>query len=366
MRARADLGAAPAPFLLPGEPARIVLSGCGAVSRQYYSEALSRLQVAGRVNVVGIFDPDIKAAEGIRAHLPSAVLAANFDDLLSAEADIAIIASPPAFHADQCVTALCAGMHVLCEKPLATSVTDADRIVSAAKANGRLVATGLMRRHFPAIRSIKSMLDAGLIGRLKKVTCFEGGPFRWPVASIAFFARTSSGGGVLQDIGTHALDLLTWWLGKPISVDYADDAMGGVEANCEIHLTYDGFDAIVRLSRDWARPNQYRFEAERGVIVWNVNETQAVEVSLHCAGTNTVATFADSSGSQRDFIDSFCNQIIDLIDASSGDGTPLVPASAGRDVLALIEACYASRRAMDMPWLSPEERPGASDEVRTR
>ncbi|RWA70955.1 MAG: Gfo/Idh/MocA family oxidoreductase [Mesorhizobium sp.] len=337
------------------EAVRLVLAGCGAVTKLYYAEALSRLQGRGQVAVAGIFDPDAKQAALIRARLPSAKVAASFDGLLAMNAEIAIIASPPRYHADQSIQALEAGMHVLCEKPMATSSCEADRTLAAAAANNLHVATGLVRRQFPATRSIKAMLDCGMIGRLRSVSCFEGGAFQWPVASMSYFSFAESGGGVLRDIGTHCLDLLTWWFGEPDEIDYADDAMGGVEANCLVRLRFGGFDATVRLSRDWARPNLYRLEGERGSISWTVNETETVEVALDGSRTTGSVSFTNADGRSRDFVDAFCDQISGLVDAVR-NGVPLsVPASAGRNVLDLVEGCYARRKLMDMPWLGPEE-----------
>ncbi|MER9876676.1 Gfo/Idh/MocA family oxidoreductase [Mesorhizobium sp. M0195] len=337
------------------EPVRLVLAGCGAVTRLYYAEALSRLQSRGQVAVAGIFDPDAKQAALVQARLPSAKVAASFDGLLAMDADIAIIASPPGYHADQSTQALEAGMHVLCEKPMATSSSEAARILAAAAANNLHVATGLVRRQFPATRSIKAMLEGGMIGRLRSVSCFEGGSFQWPVASMSYFSFAESGGGVLQDIGTHCFDLLTWWFGEPDEIHYADDAMGGLEANCLVRLRFGGFDATVRLSRDWARPNLYRLEGERGSISWTVNETETVEVALNGSRTTGCVSFTNADGRSRDFVDAFCDQVSGLVDAVR-NGAPLsVPASVGRNVVDLIEGCYARRKLMDMPWLGPEE-----------
>ena len=338
------------------DPPRIVLAGCGAVTRVYYAKALARLQLGGVARIVGIFDPDPGAMAATRDKLPSAIAAAGFDELLRLGADIAIIASPPCFHADQCVEALNAGLHVFCEKPLATNITDAGRILSTADAKGLLVAIGLVRRHFPATRSIKAMLENGLIGEVQSVSCFEGGPFDWPIASTQYFSRNQAGGGVLQDIGTHCLDLLTWWLGPPAEVEYADDGMGGIEANCQIRLHYNQFEANIRLSRDWARPNRYHIEGGHGWISWAVNETDAIELGLSGAGVKGTMRLVDSSGQQPGFVECFTAQLSSFMSTVRTGAQPSVTAEAGRDVLALIERCYAVRRLMDMPWLSGEER----------
>ena len=338
------------------DPIRIVLSGCGLVTQHYYVQALTRLEQEAIVEVVGIFDPDACAMAAVHGQLAAASLTSRFEDLLDFGADAAIIASPPCFHADQAVGALMAGLHIFCEKPLATTTHDADRILSAAHATGLRAGVGLVRRQFPATRSIKHLLKSGAIGRLRSVSCFEGGPFDWPVTSPSYFRQSEAGGGVLLDIGTHCLDLLVWWFGVPNSVSYADDAMGGIEANCLLLLQYDEFQAHIRLSRDWGQPNDYRFEGENGSISWMVNDPQSIEVDILTTKTLGTLSLREVAGGTPNFVDCFTAQIAAFL-ASLRTGTPLpAPASDGREVLALIEQCYARRRLMDMSWLSDEER----------
>ena len=338
------------------QPVRIVLAGCGAVTRLYYAPALARLQRDGSIKVIAIFDPDDGAIATVHNTLPAAVAARCFKDLLALGANVAIVASPPRFHADQTIEALRAGLHVLCEKPLATTSQDAAQIVAAADALGLSAAVALVRRQFPSTRSIKDILDSGIIGQLRAVTCFEGGPFDWPVASPRYFDRNESGGGVLQDIGTHCLDLLSWWLGTPVGIDYADDAIGGIEANCLLRLQYNGFEACVRLSRDWARPNNYHFEGDHGWLSWTVNDIETVEVGFNKAKMSGRLSPWGSSDEVPDFIGCFAVQIKSFVNSIQTGAPPPVPARAGRDVLALIDRCYATRRLIEMPWMSPEER----------
>ena len=339
---------------------RIVLSGCGAVSQLYIAKALARLEFKGHVTVVGLFDPDLEAVAKIQHLLPGAKASASFMDLIALDCEFAIIASPPAHHAEQCVAALNSGKHILCEKPLATNVADAERIIGAANIANRNAAVGLVRRHLPATRSIKAMLDRGLIGQLRAISCFEGGPFHWPVASLNYFRREQAGGGVLLDIGTHCLDLLTWWIGAPDSLTYADDALGGIETNCNVRLKYDGFTAEVRLSRDWALPNEYRLEGDLGSLHWTVNDPEIVSMELHSASTEASTQFKRPKSGGQDFIEGFSDQVVDLVQSVREGRRPLVSAEAGRDVLSLIERCYASRRSMPMPWLSLAERDSAA------
>jgi predicted dehydrogenase len=197
-----------------------------------------------------------------------------------------------------------------------------------------------------------------------RVVCREGGPFRWPIHSPAYFR--GRGGGVLLDIGVHALDLLTWWLGQPEEVGYADDAMGGVEANCSIHLRVPGGSAAeVRLSRDTAQPNRYAFRGDRGWLTWNVHEPDGLRLGLHDAGHALDARLREVrggrdvpelGGSAGDFLEAFAAQLRNAVDAARGTGHAAVTGREALRTARLLEECRAHRSLLPMPWLSEAER----------
>jgi predicted dehydrogenase len=337
-------------------PLRVAVAGCGAVTRLYGAPALARLVRSGAAEVTAVFDPDPSAVAAVRTILPGAAAADSFEALLAAGADLAIVASPPRLHAAQAIAASRAGLAVLVEKPMALTVGEADAMIAEAEAAGRPLAVGLVRRHLPATRAIAALIASGAIGRVLSVDWFEGGPFDWPVASPAYFTRAVSGGGVMQDIGTHVIDLLGWWFGPASDVRYEDDAMGGVEANCRLTGRFGGVPVVLRLSRDWARPNRAIITGERGRIVWTANEPGAFDLDLD-DGAGTVPIAAAVNGA-ADFVDAFARQYSDMADAIRTGRAPAVPGSIGRETLALIEAAVADRRPMAMGWLSPEEAAG--------
>jgi myo-inositol 2-dehydrogenase / D-chiro-inositol 1-dehydrogenase len=345
-------------------PLRTVIAGCGAVTRLYYAPSLQRLTACGTVQVVGVFDPDEAALRTISSALPDAVPTATADELFKLGAELAIVASPPRYHAQQAICAFRKGLHVFCEKPIATSVEDANHMIAAADSAGRNLMVNLVRRQMPAVKAIGELLGKGTIGRLRSIDCFEGGPFAWPISAARYFEMTESGGGVLQDIGTHCLDLLTWWLGPPISLTYEDDRMGGVEANCRAELQFPTCTARVQLSRDWARPNIYQFEGDAGRLTWSVNDTDCLELSLRTGlyATLKLRTLDQEIARQLEltFEDCFTLQLAAMAGAIRGGDPPPVPARAGRDVLALINRCYHERQQIVLPWLNPAEQDKAA------
>ena len=141
--------------------------------------------------------------------------------------------------------------------------------------------------------------------------------------------------------------------------------MGGQEANCRVELTYrSGVRGEVRLSRDWQTRNEYTFFFERGIVRYKVNEANHLEIlpdgmptlltgSLHEASRENDRLH--SKGIARTNPQSFIQQICNVVAAMSGREPLRVTGAEGIRSLRLIEQCYANRRLMPQPWLTPQE-----------
>jgi len=340
---------------------RVGLSGCGAVSQLYYGPALRLLESEGRLTLAGLFDPDEAAVEKLKALSPEARSCASLEALLALDLDLLIVASPPKFHAGQTIAALEAGIAVHCEKPLAISSEDGARMLAAARSADRRLSVGLMRRAFPAVRAIGGMLQQEITGPLRSVDGFEGGRFNWPVASPRYFSREESGGGVLRDIGPHALDLLTGWLGEPQVQAYRDDAQGGVEANCLIELSCGGVPCRLRMSRDWARPNRYLFVGAKGWISWTPYEAERLQFGVNDGPAGTLDLRKPLPGQPHvlggrevDFHGAFAGGLRDVVAQVRGGAAGVDRRTLALDTLELIDRCYEMRRPMEEPWLSSQ------------
>ena len=269
-------------MMAPAKILNAAILGCGAVSELYYMPALKELEQNNLVKVKALLDPNPARLSKLGDFFPVAAPFQKVEELNRHDIDFAIVASPPQYHAGQTIQLLQDGIHVLCEKPLALTLADAEAMVAAGSAWNRLLAVGLFRRFFPAVQLIQAMLSLDILGVVKTFTWHEGGIFQWPVQSASYFSRDTAQGGVLFDIGVHVLDLLSLWWGQPEEVDYEDDAMGGVEANCRIKLKFpQGFSGDVRLSRDCPLSNRLVIDCEKGWLSWAPNEAENVQIGFN-------------------------------------------------------------------------------------
>ncbi len=327
----------------------VCLVGCGAVAERYYAGALGALVASGRVVVRALVDPDPRRRAILGRFFPASAGIGRLEDLTPEVRSLAIVASPPRYHAAQATWLLERGFDVLCEKPLASVVADAEAMVQAALVARRTLAVALVRRFYPAMQTIGEFCANGDYGRLQSFQIQEGGPFNWPAATPSFFDPKQAGGGVLIDVGVHVLDVLLWWLGEPARITYADDAAGGLEANCRLELGYDR-DAIqgtVLLSRDWKTTNCWRLEFERATVVWRVGEANRLEIRPRNSPRWLVSTLEVETAVGRLIADShaqaFTRQILDVVESVEQNRAPRVSGAEGLRSLRLIERCYRER-----------------------
>jgi predicted dehydrogenase len=114
-------------------PLKIAIIGCGAIADLYYSPVLRLLEEAGQVHVAVLFDPNARQSLKLKTAFPEASVVSDFAQISSLGIDLAIVASPPRFHSDQTIKLLGYGIGVLCEKPIAATIAEAEQMVQAAK-----------------------------------------------------------------------------------------------------------------------------------------------------------------------------------------------------------------------------------------
>jgi predicted dehydrogenase len=324
---------------------RVAVVGCGAVAEMGHIPAAMEV---GKIRLVVLVDSDQVRAETLakRFGVPRAVC--NLREVVG-EIDGAILATPPHVRPLLAEQAFSAGLHVLCEKPLANSSAECKAIIAAAEQSGRVLAVAHTARFFRNRMHICSLLQQKAIGTIHRVDLEQGDPYDWPTRTGYVVRREMVNGGVLLNEGIHSLDTLFWWFGYPENFDYQDDAIGGLESNVRIALRFaGGITGTFRLSRTCKLENRLTVEGELGLISLPLYN-QARVFLRHAQKTNTynLASFA------WDFADLVTEQLNDFVESIENQRPPRVTGGDGARVIEFIERCYATKQTGPLPERVP-------------
>src|SRR5690625_725415 len=135
--------------------------------------------------------------------------------IAEAELDVVPIATPTFLHAPMASAALEAGLHVLCEKPMAENSAGAARMVEAATRAGRVLDVSFNHRQRGDVAALRRVVDSGVLGKLYYAK--TGWLRRQGIPGLGtWFTRAqSAGGGAMMDIGVHMLDMSLHLMGEP-------------------------------------------------------------------------------------------------------------------------------------------------------
>lgn len=219
-----------------------------------------------------------------RAPLPEplGVDVVEYDDLRRAleteQPDAVIVCTPTSLHVEAACTALQAGSNVLVEKPLGSTLRGVADLLDLARRSGRLIGVGYHLRFHPGLVRLKSLIDAGAIGRVvsARAECGEYLPdwHPWEDYRHAYAARRDLGGGAVLTF-SHELDALCWLMGAPRRVTaiaaHASTLELDVEDVAEIAFGFEtGATGSVHVDLV-RRPRRRGIEivGERGVLRWD-------------------------------------------------------------------------------------------------
>ncbi|MBT5877116.1 MAG: Gfo/Idh/MocA family oxidoreductase [Candidatus Latescibacteria bacterium] len=181
---------------------------------------LGRHHLAGyasndQVEIIGVADLDDNRLHEAQSEYEIPETCHAYEDLLTLGPDLVSVALPNFLHAPATVAALDAGVHVLCEKPMAVSVAEAQKMVDAAKRNDRYLMIALNNRFRAESQILKKLIDQGELGEIYYAKTGWLRRRGIPGAGGWFTTKAKSGGGPLIDLGVHMIDLTRWLMGNP-------------------------------------------------------------------------------------------------------------------------------------------------------
>jgi predicted dehydrogenase len=203
----------------------------------------------------------------------------SYEALLAGRPDGVIVTSENSKHRPMVEMAAAAGVNVLCEKPLATSVKDARAIVEACEKAGVLLMTAFPMRFSTPLVEVKSLLDNGDLGQVYCFNATNNGEL--PTRHRSWFVdKELAGGGALMDHTVHLVDIMRWYLGSEVSEVYAQtnriihgDEVDVETGGLELITFRNGIFASIDAS--WSRPPYwptwgglgFEMVTERGAVI---------------------------------------------------------------------------------------------------
>lgn len=181
---------------------------------------------------------------------------ADLDKVLGSDIGAVIITAANAHHKELAIRAARAGKHILCEKPIATSVADAEAMIAAAKEAGVQFMTAFPCRYSPPVLRVKKALEEGAIGEVLAIKGTNHGrmPGGW------FIDKELAGGGAVMDHTVHVADLIRWFLGKEFTSVYAEVGTRFYDIAIDdcgmLTMEMEG-STFVTLDPSWSRPPVY-------------------------------------------------------------------------------------------------------------
>lgn len=290
------------------DPIRVAVVGAGGVAQVAHLPVLRK--IAG-VEISAICDNDLSKAQALAARFEVPDTYDDIEEVLRyGKPDAVVICTPNHLHEIHVVAALSAGVHVLCERPLALSLEGVQRVLQASEKHGKRVMVGMNHRFRSDVQAVRGFLAGGELGTIDMI---RGGWFTFQPSATRQqlgwrLRRAQAGGGAMLDLGLPLIDLGLWLAGWPIPKRITAHLVGGGRETVEemgmaLIVCENGLSIGVAVSwRHLGRGERFWFEmvGKKGTAAL---APLRVYKEVHAAPTDVTPTGA--SGRETPFIQSY-------------------------------------------------------------
>ncbi|MBP1962762.1 Gfo/Idh/MocA family protein [Paenibacillus aceris] len=233
---------------------KVAVVGCGGMG-QWHAQSYAKMP---GVELVGVCDQVMEYAEDTAVKVGAPAFGA-FEEMLAAVAfDVVSVAVPTFVHKEVVLQAARAGKHVICEKPVALHLEDAQEMISCCEENEVRLFIGHVVRFFPEYAQMKQQIDDGHIGKVGVANARRVGGH--PGEARPWFMDADKSGGVIVDLMVHDIDFMRWTLGEVKSVYGMNKCEGSLDYAL-VTLVFEG-GAVANLEAFWGYPGSFRYAAE--------------------------------------------------------------------------------------------------------
>jgi predicted dehydrogenase len=233
------------------------------------------------VELTGFYDADPARAAALAAQYGGQAFASLEAALGSS--DLIDICTPPAEHARAAIPAARAGKHVVCEKPIARHLADAQAMIAACESAGVRLFVAHVVRFFPEFARAKAVLDSGALGRLGVVRSVRGGA---PPGHSHWFTDVAQSGGVMLDVAIHDIDYMRWLCGDVTRVFARGLTFRNLTVDHALITLRFASGAIGHIEASWAFPagnfrTSFELAGTEGLLAHDSDEVKPLEVQYH-------------------------------------------------------------------------------------
>jgi len=323
------------------------IMGAGMIAEYHAAAVAANAALGARLAAVAHYNParyaDIEAKYG-------APCMTETEMLQRADVDVVCICTPSGQHARQAIRAMQAGKHVLVEKPMATTLAEADAMLAAQRASGATLGVAFQSRTKPIFQEVHRLVEAGALGELtlglvnlpylRPPSYFEQAEWRGTWAA--------DGGGVLMNQGIHQIDLLAWYMGEAVEMRaFAATLQREIEVEDTLSAALrfaNGAMAAVNATTTAAPGFAPRIEiyGTRGGVQIEGDHAVRWQVEGQPAPAGADAPAAAGAGADPRGISTAGHIALvrDLLEALREGRPPLVDAAEGRRSLAMVLGIY--------------------------
>ncbi len=267
------------------------------------------------VRLVGIADMDRERVETLAVKYNTKAYT-DFRELLQQDLDAVSISVPTTLHKEIALAAIESGASVLVEKPIADTVRNADIIIKKAKEKGVKLMVGHIERFNPAIMALKKCIDENKFGKIVSISATRVGPFEPRIRDV----------GIIQDLGVHDIDLMSYLYSEKVSEVYASagSVVHEFEDYASIMLRFNNGNTGI-IKTNWLTPHKVRKLTVTGTE--GIAYVDNIQFSLQIYnGKPAVDVEIEKTEPLK-------NELEHFIDCVENDRVPLVSGEDGRGVL---------------------------------
>jgi predicted dehydrogenase len=314
----------------------VAILGAGIIG-DYHLEAISKLS---NIQAVAVADINPEKSQQCAERFNLKAFTDYREMIAEVKPDIAIIALPHFLHKDAAIYCVSQGCHLLLEKPMALSSAECTEIMETADRHKIIVFVGHTQQYLSQNLTAKALIRKGGLGKLIMINDNRHGPYFVANRPGWFLDPAKSGGGIVFNLGAHAIDKIQWLTDSRITqvratLSYEEQKYTDVDGSAVMLLTTsDGVPCTVNLSGyEGARSEETELVFTGGMI--KIINHKSVWLSQDGVYKEVPAS---------DSIDPFRLQLIDLLECISEGKQPYCNGEYGRSVVSVIEAVYESDR----------------------